>query len=159
MSKHPSEGFDLFQLRDWMERSEQRQRHVFNLVTEQCDFFASNLHHTLFPGRNTVDLRARNDLVTENNRSRQKEQTPCSYDGHLIWKIKNFRQQVDKLVNGELPALQSEPCFTSRYGYKYCLRLHQYRRELPQKHYRCRNERNQEASGASGLSEKSHFNE
>jgi len=137
MSTHPSGSFDSFQIGDGMDRSERRQHQVLNRITGHHNFFTSNLQQSSFHGRNTSDWRTRNELlVVENNHSRkqQRGQPSCSYDGHLIWKIKNFQQRVDKLLSGELPALESEPCFTSRYGYKYCLRLHQYHREPQQRH-------------------------
>jgi len=45
-------------------------------------------------------------------------------DGHLVWKINNFQQRTTDAVIGKTRALHSAPCFTSKYGYKFCLRLY-----------------------------------
>ena len=47
-----------------------------------------------------------------------------THDGHLIWKIENYTERKNKAVIGQVKALHSAPCFTSKYGYKYCLRLY-----------------------------------
>ena len=47
-----------------------------------------------------------------------------SYDGHLLWKISAYRQRSKDALSGVVPALHSAPCYTSRFGYKYCLRLY-----------------------------------
>ena len=47
-----------------------------------------------------------------------------TYDGMLLWKINNYNQRKRDAENGNITALHSSPCFTSRYGYKYCLRLY-----------------------------------
>ena len=45
-------------------------------------------------------------------------------DGYLIWKINNFQQRSSDAIIGKTRALHSAPCFTSKYGYKFCLRLY-----------------------------------
>jgi len=45
-------------------------------------------------------------------------------DGHLVWKINNFQQRTTDAIIGKTRALHSAPCFTSKYGYKFCLRLY-----------------------------------
>jgi len=45
-------------------------------------------------------------------------------DGHLFWKINDFNNRREAAVSGKTKALHSSPCFTSQYGYKYCLRLY-----------------------------------
>ncbi|XP_047128009.1 TNF receptor-associated factor 5 isoform X1 [Hydra vulgaris] len=47
-----------------------------------------------------------------------------SYDGHLLWKISSYKQRSMAAMSGTIPALHSAPCYTSRFGYKYCLRLY-----------------------------------
>ena len=47
-----------------------------------------------------------------------------TYDGTLLWKINNYTQRKGDAETGTVSALHSSPCFTSRYGYKYCLRLY-----------------------------------
>jgi len=45
-------------------------------------------------------------------------------DGHLIWKINQFQSRLTDAITGKVRALHSAPCFTSKYGYKFCLRLY-----------------------------------
>ena len=47
-----------------------------------------------------------------------------TYDGHLLWKITDFHNRSQQAIIGKTRALHSAPCFTSKYGYKYCLRLY-----------------------------------
>ena len=45
-------------------------------------------------------------------------------DGHLIWKINDFENRTNDAIIGKVRALHSAPCFTGKYGYKFCLRLY-----------------------------------
>ena len=45
-------------------------------------------------------------------------------DGHLIWRINDFENRTNNAIIGKVRALQSAPCFTGKYGYKFCLRLY-----------------------------------
>lgn len=45
-------------------------------------------------------------------------------DGHLIWKINDFENRTNDAIIGKVRALHSAPCFTEKYGYKFCLRLY-----------------------------------
>ena len=45
-------------------------------------------------------------------------------DGHLVWKINDFENRTNDAIIGKVRALQSAPCFTGKYGYKFCLRLY-----------------------------------
>ena len=45
-------------------------------------------------------------------------------DGHLIWKISDFENRTNDAIIGKIRALHSAPCFTEKYGYKFCLRLY-----------------------------------
>ena len=47
-----------------------------------------------------------------------------TFDGMLLWKINNYNKRKYDAEIGSITALHSSPCFTSRYGYKYCLRLY-----------------------------------
>ena len=45
-------------------------------------------------------------------------------NGHLIWKIDNLQKRRNDAITGKITALHSAPCFTSQYGYKFCLRAY-----------------------------------
>ena len=47
-----------------------------------------------------------------------------TYNGHLLWNITDFQNRSQQAIIGKTIALQSAPCFTSKHGYKYCLRLY-----------------------------------
>jgi len=46
------------------------------------------------------------------------------YDGNLLWKIDDFRNRRQQTLAGDIHALHSAPCYTSEYGYKFCLRVY-----------------------------------
>ena len=48
----------------------------------------------------------------------------ASYDGTMIWKIPQFAQRMFDAQNGKYTSIFSLPFYTSRYGYKLCLRLY-----------------------------------
>ena len=47
-----------------------------------------------------------------------------SYDGKLLWKVDNYSLRLNQAITGKVTALHSAPCFTSKYGYKFCARLY-----------------------------------
>ena len=46
------------------------------------------------------------------------------YNGNLLWRIDDFSTRRQQTLSGEIHALHSAPCFTSEYGYKFCLRAY-----------------------------------
>uniref|UniRef100_A0A8D0BU56 MATH domain-containing protein n=1 Tax=Salvator merianae TaxID=96440 RepID=A0A8D0BU56_SALMN len=49
------------------------------------------------------------------------EQT--SYDGRFLWKVQEVGLRTQEAQTGSRPAIYSPPFYTSRYGYKLCLKL------------------------------------
>ena len=47
-----------------------------------------------------------------------------SYDGTMMWKIPQFAQRMADAQSGKYTSIFSLPFYTSRYGYKLCLRLY-----------------------------------
>ena len=47
-----------------------------------------------------------------------------SHDGCLVWKIDNFNHRLEDAITGKTPSLYSPPFFTSRFGYKLCMRIY-----------------------------------
>ena len=47
-----------------------------------------------------------------------------SHDGTMIWKIPQFAQRMVDAQSGKYTSIFSLPFYTSRYGYKLCLRLY-----------------------------------
>ncbi|KAI1905096.1 hypothetical protein AGOR_G00012410 [Albula goreensis] len=53
-----------------------------------------------------------------------RELTHCTYDGVFVWKIVDFSRRRQEAVAGRAPAMFSPAFFSSKYGYKMCLRLY-----------------------------------
>ncbi|XP_005089646.1 TNF receptor-associated factor 3 [Aplysia californica] len=48
----------------------------------------------------------------------------ASYNGKLLWKIRDFTQRKRDAVQGRTVSLYSQPFYTSRFGYKMCARVY-----------------------------------
>ncbi|XP_066466583.1 TNF receptor-associated factor 2 isoform X2 [Tiliqua scincoides] len=53
-----------------------------------------------------------------------QELEASSYDGVFIWKITNVARKRQEAIAGRSPAIFSPAFYTSRYGYKMCLRIY-----------------------------------
>ncbi|KAM3825764.1 TNF receptor-associated factor 2 isoform 3-T3 [Vipera latastei] len=53
-----------------------------------------------------------------------QEMEAASYDGVFIWKITDFTRKRQEAVAGRSPAIFSPAFYTSKYGYKMCLRIY-----------------------------------
>ena len=47
-----------------------------------------------------------------------------SYDGTFVWKIPEIQRRIAEAKSGKTVSLYSAPFYTSRHGYKMCLRLY-----------------------------------
>ena len=47
-----------------------------------------------------------------------------NFDGSMVWKIPQFSQRTDDARTGKYTSIFSLPFYSSRYGYKMCLRLY-----------------------------------
>ncbi|XP_043353108.1 TNF receptor-associated factor 1-like [Dermochelys coriacea] len=50
------------------------------------------------------------------------EQT--SYDGHFLWRVPDVGRKLQQALSSQIPAVYSPPFYTSRYGYKLCLKVY-----------------------------------
>ncbi|KAL8617583.1 TNF receptor-associated factor 3 [Nucella lapillus] len=48
----------------------------------------------------------------------------ASYDGKLIWKIRDYARRKLDAANGRTLSLYSQPFYTNRFGYKMCARVY-----------------------------------
>ncbi|CAB1332723.1 unnamed protein product, partial [Coregonus sp. 'balchen'] len=48
----------------------------------------------------------------------------CTFDGVFVWKIADFSRRRQDAVAGRTPAMFSPAFYSSKYGYKMCLRLY-----------------------------------
>ncbi|XP_072841049.1 TNF receptor-associated factor 2 isoform X2 [Pogona vitticeps] len=53
-----------------------------------------------------------------------QEMEAASYDGVFIWKIMDFARKRQEAIAGRSPAIFSPAFYTSKYGYKMCLRIY-----------------------------------
>ena len=68
--------------------------------------------------QNQMDIR----LQEMNQRFQHTETT--TYDGTLIWKITDYHRRKQEAVAGTNVSLYSQPFYSSRFGYKMCLRVY-----------------------------------
>ncbi|XP_037536689.1 TNF receptor-associated factor 2 [Nematolebias whitei] len=69
----------------------------------------------------TVSLR---DLSIVEMEGKMREMSAATYDGIFIWKISDFTKKRQDAVAGRAPAMFSPAFYTSKYGYKMCLRIY-----------------------------------
>ena len=78
-----------------------------NMKLAQCDERLHSLNSTL----SEVDLRQQ---VLENT----------NMGGRVIWKIDHLKYRIKQSTLGKISSLHSAPCFTKRFGYKFCTYLY-----------------------------------
>ncbi|XP_045891558.1 TNF receptor-associated factor 2-like isoform X5 [Micropterus dolomieu] len=69
----------------------------------------------------TVSLR---DLSIVEMDGKMREMSAATYDGIFVWKISDFTKKRQDAVAGRAPAMFSPAFYTSKYGYKMCLRIY-----------------------------------
>ncbi|KAJ8005889.1 hypothetical protein DPEC_G00122590 [Dallia pectoralis] len=69
----------------------------------------------------TVGLR---DLSIVEMEWKMKEMSAATFDGVFVWKISDFTKKRQDAVAGRAPAMFSPAFYTSKYGYKMCLRIY-----------------------------------
>lgn len=78
-----------------------------NATLVRCDERLQNLNSNL----SDVDLRQQ---ILENT----------TFGGRFIWKIDHLKYRLKQSALGNISALHSAPCYTKRFGYKFCTRLY-----------------------------------
>ncbi|KAM9735132.1 TNF receptor-associated factor 2 isoform 1-T3 [Menidia menidia] len=64
------------------------------------------------------------DLQLSETEQLVRELQLCTYDGIFVWKITDFSRRRQEAVAGRAPAMFSPAFYSSKYGYKMCLRLY-----------------------------------
>ncbi|XP_036711535.1 TNF receptor-associated factor 2 isoform X4 [Balaenoptera musculus] len=64
------------------------------------------------------------DLAMADLEQKVHEMEASTFDGVFIWKIPDFARKRQEAVAGRTPAIFSPAFYTSRYGYKMCLRAY-----------------------------------
>uniref|UniRef100_A0A8C7P633 TNF receptor-associated factor n=1 Tax=Oncorhynchus mykiss TaxID=8022 RepID=A0A8C7P633_ONCMY len=69
----------------------------------------------------TVGLK---DLTVAEMEGRLREISGTTFDGVFIWRISDFTKKRQDAIAGRAPAMFSPAFYTSKYGYKMCLRIY-----------------------------------
>ncbi|KAK5879052.1 hypothetical protein CesoFtcFv8_024397 [Champsocephalus esox] len=69
----------------------------------------------------TIDMR---DLKLSETEQLVRELQFCTFDGIFVWKISDFSRRRQDAVASRTPAMFSPAFYSSKYGYKMCLRLY-----------------------------------
>ncbi|MEQ2291908.1 hypothetical protein AMECASPLE_017679 [Ameca splendens] len=80
-----------------------------------------NLSNRVRQLERTVTMR---DLQLSENEQLVRELQHCTYDGIFVWKITDFSRRRQDALAGRTPAMFSPAFYSSKYGYKMCLRLY-----------------------------------
>jgi len=105
--------------------SEQRYKDLSAAVSELSKrIHSGRLQESNNTGKNSINetVKMSQDLSDLDLRFQLHENSTT--DGHLIWKINDFENRTKDAIIGKIRALHSAPCFTNKYGYKFCLRLY-----------------------------------
>uniref|UniRef100_A0A674MBP3 TNF receptor-associated factor n=1 Tax=Takifugu rubripes TaxID=31033 RepID=A0A674MBP3_TAKRU len=69
----------------------------------------------------TVGLK---DLTVAEMEGRLREMSATTFDGVFVWRISDFAKKRQDAIAGRAPAMFSPAFYTSKYGYKMCLRIY-----------------------------------
>ncbi|GLD51726.1 TNF receptor-associated factor 2 [Lates japonicus] len=69
----------------------------------------------------TVGLK---DLTVAEMEGRLREMSATTFDGIFVWRISDFAKKRQDAIAGRAPAMFSPAFYTSKYGYKMCLRIY-----------------------------------
>ncbi|NXL01876.1 TRAF2 factor, partial [Mesembrinibis cayennensis] len=64
------------------------------------------------------------DLAMAEMEEKIRNMEASTYDGVFIWKITEFARKRQEAITGRSPAIFSPAFYTSKYGYKMCLRIY-----------------------------------
>ncbi|NXU07898.1 TRAF2 factor, partial [Buphagus erythrorhynchus] len=64
------------------------------------------------------------DLAMAEMEEKIRNMEASTYDGVFIWKITEFARKRQEAITGRSPAIFSPAFYTSKYGYKMCLRVY-----------------------------------
>uniref|UniRef100_A0A8D0H1K7 TNF receptor-associated factor n=1 Tax=Sphenodon punctatus TaxID=8508 RepID=A0A8D0H1K7_SPHPU len=64
------------------------------------------------------------DLAMAEMEQQVRDMEAATYDGVFIWKIADFARKRQEAISGRSPAIFSPAFYTSKYGYRMCLRIY-----------------------------------
>lgn len=92
----------------------QQENSKFKELIKEYKSICHDLHRTL--------ALTQVNLLTIEEKMKNLEST--SYDGTLLWKIKNVNERMQDAKNGRQTSFYSPPFYTQRNGYKLCARIY-----------------------------------
>ncbi|KAJ8413808.1 hypothetical protein AAFF_G00064060 [Aldrovandia affinis] len=69
-------------------------------------------------------VRQLKDLTIAEMEGRMREMSAATFDGVFVWRISDFTKKRQDAIAGRAPAMFSPAFYTSKYGYKMCLRIY-----------------------------------
>uniref|UniRef100_A0A8C0GLX5 MATH domain-containing protein n=1 Tax=Chelonoidis abingdonii TaxID=106734 RepID=A0A8C0GLX5_CHEAB len=69
-------------------------------------------------------LLALKDVMISNLGARVEALEQTSYNGQFLWRLPDIGRKMQQALSRQTPALNSPPFYTSRYGYKLCLKVY-----------------------------------
>ncbi|KAH1183300.1 hypothetical protein KIL84_004792 [Mauremys mutica] len=69
-------------------------------------------------------LLALKDVMISNLGARVEALEQTSYNGQFLWRLPDIGRKMQQALSRQTPALYSPPFYTSRYGYKLCLKVY-----------------------------------
>ncbi|KAG7268295.1 hypothetical protein CRUP_023090 [Coryphaenoides rupestris] len=83
---------------------------------------ASNRQHRL--DQDKIEALSNKDLTVAEMEGRLREMAATTFDGVFVWRISDFTKKRQDAIAGRAPAMFSPAFYTSKYGYKMCLRIY-----------------------------------
>ncbi|XP_067939736.1 TNF receptor-associated factor 3-like [Watersipora subatra] len=69
------------------------------------------------------NIQHHNELLNDFEK-RMKSSESVSYEGLLIWRIRDYKRKKSDAIRGRQMSIYSDPFYSSRYGYKMCARAY-----------------------------------
>ncbi|XP_067406904.1 TNF receptor-associated factor 1-like isoform X2 [Emydura macquarii macquarii] len=69
-------------------------------------------------------LLALKDVMISSLGARIQALEQTSYDGRFLWRVPDVGRRMQQALSGQTPAIHSPSFYTSRYGYRLCLKLY-----------------------------------
>ena len=95
------------------------------MESEQHIHQKQTLRHAVESNEDHLEMAMMNDHERELYIARN-----TGYHGKLVWCMVNYKEHLQEARDQNLFNVTSPPCFTSPFGYKYCMRVHLHAHDL-----------------------------
>uniref|UniRef100_A0A8C2ZEX9 TNF receptor-associated factor n=1 Tax=Cyclopterus lumpus TaxID=8103 RepID=A0A8C2ZEX9_CYCLU len=97
---------------------------VLNREVERNSVTLEAFSHQHRLDQEKIENLSNKDLQLSETEQLLRELQFCTYDGIFVWKVSDFSRRRQDAVAGRTPAMFSPAFYSSKYGYKMCLRLY-----------------------------------